>query len=183
MNAISTLHLPFLLPSGDRTGIGDRPHHKSTGTRHGSAPTSVLLYHPGFPSRLCRRDFSRSPAGTRASCLRDHFCRRILRDLLSLPYGNEKGTAPGLTLPELFLFLVFFLKLFLISLSFSYSLGFSLTFQFNPHLFINSINESGSNSSTLNTPAFFHVPFMTSIVPIMAGSPDIYAAACDPDLL
>ena len=40
-----------------------------------------------------------------------------------------------------------------------------------PHLLSASINGSGSNSSTLNTPAPRHVPFISSIAPIIAGTP------------
>ncbi len=49
--------------------------------------------------------------------------------------------------------------------------GFSSTTQGRPYMFSASIKGSGSNSSTLNTPGFFHVPFITSMAPIMAGTP------------
>ncbi len=40
-----------------------------------------------------------------------------------------------------------------------------------PCLPSSSRNGSGSNSSTLNTPAFFQMPFKNIIAPVMAGTP------------
>ena len=49
--------------------------------------------------------------------------------------------------------------------------GFSSTTHGSPHLFSASIYGSGSNSSTLNTPAPFQVPSTTIMEPIIAGTP------------
>ena len=49
--------------------------------------------------------------------------------------------------------------------------GFSSTTQGSPYLFNISMYGSGSNSSTLKTPGFFHAPVRTSAVPIIAGTP------------
>ena len=43
--------------------------------------------------------------------------------------------------------------------------------QGNPCLFNSSINGSGLNSSTLNTPGLRHKPFINMIAPIVAGTP------------
>lgn len=51
------------------------------------------------------------------------------------------------------------------------SSGSSQTFHGSPHLFSASIYGSGSNSSTLNTPGFFHCPVTTIMEPIIAGTP------------
>lgn len=53
----------------------------------------------------------------------------------------------------------------------STSSGSKLSFHGRPHLLSASMNGSGSNSSMFLTPGPFHVPFMMSIAPIMAGTP------------
>ena len=53
----------------------------------------------------------------------------------------------------------------------STSSGLKLSCHGSPHLFRASMNGSGSNSSMLYTPGFFQVPFITSMAPIMAGTP------------
>ena len=53
----------------------------------------------------------------------------------------------------------------------STSFGAKFSCHGRPHLFSASMNGSGSNSSILNTPGPFQVPFITSIAPIIAGTP------------
>ena len=53
----------------------------------------------------------------------------------------------------------------------STSSGVKLSCQGRPQRFSASMNGSGSNSSMLCTPGLFHFPVITSIAPIIAGTP------------